>query len=275
MKPNVRRLSFNFQIIQSILHITDPIIILVSFQSFINIAGVILFYFFLGSYGNFLENRFKESKQSATKYLSSALEELPNLALDMMEKEVELFINKVFELNIESFQISTTHIDNYNTLKQAEGEILGFYSRFMQQRNIEKYTPRLNQLIETIRNAMYSAKGIKDIFSDLKELSNSIDEIKFSQYQQLNHDLTDFYTELKDIITNTNKVDNKQKINQLSLNLKDHFERRISNFYLHAGKKELLEKDISTLFNVNREIYSSNKAIILAVTDFDDSSKKQ
>ncbi len=261
--------------IQRILHIQDPIIILVSFQSFINIAGVILFYFFLGNFGNFLERRFKESNQLSSTYLSSAHKETPNLYLDMMEREVELFINKVFDLNIESFRISVTHIENYNKLKQAEGEILLFYSKFMQQKNIEKYTARINQLMEIIRNAMYSAKSIKDIFEDLKELSSSINEIKFNQYQQLNQDTTVFYAELKQIITNPNKADNQQKIDQLSSKLKYQFDKKMSDFYLHAEKNGLFEKDISTIFNITQEIFSSGKAILLAVTDFNDPTKKR
>ncbi|TAH11967.1 MAG: Na/Pi cotransporter family protein [Sphingobacteriia bacterium] len=261
--------------IQQILHIHDPIIILVSFQSFINITGVVLFYFFLGNYGNFLERQFKDSNQLSTKYLSSPNKETPSLSLEMMEREVELFINKVFELNIESFQISLTHIENYNRLKQAEGEILLFYSKLMQQKNIEKYIARINLLMEIIRNAMYSAKSIKDIFEDLRELSSSINEIKFSQYQQLTKDTAEFYTELKNITASTNKEDTIQKIAQLSSKLKNQFDKKMSDFYLHSNKNGLFEKDISTLFNVNREIYSSHKAIILAVADYNKPSKEQ
>lgn len=36
----------------------------------------------------------------------------------------------------------------------------------------------------------------------------------------------------------------------------------------NAGKEILKDVDISTLFNVNRELYSSGKAIIFSVKDY-------
>jgi phosphate:Na+ symporter len=254
--------------IQKILGIDDPIFLLVSFQSFINIGGVILFYFFLGKFGKFLEGRFNESNKSATVFLPLANAEFTNISLDLMEKEVALFINRVLDLNKDSFEISASHLDNYNKLKQAEGEIFRFYAKMMQQKNTEKNTQRLNDLMEILRNAMYAAKSMKDIFTDLHELSNSINNLKFSQYQQSQKELIHFYAELKNILSNTNNLSNKDLINALLLQLNQQFEQRIGELYMHAGKKDLPEKDISTLLNVTREMYSSGKAMILAVAHF-------
>jgi hypothetical protein len=46
------------------------------------------------------------------------------------------------------------------------------------------------------------------------------------------------------------------------------FENKLIAFYNHAGLQKLDVKDIATLFNINREIFSSSKAIILATKDF-------
>jgi phosphate:Na+ symporter len=266
---------FLSQIIQFIHHflgIYDPIILLVAFQTFINIGGVIAFYFFIGKFGNFLEKLFKGSNQKATSYLPLAGNELPIFSIELLEKEVLLFINNVINLNQEAFEISASHPDNYNKIKQAEGEVFKYYSLVIKQNNIDKHLPRINQLMEIIRNAMYAAKGIKDIIPDLQELKNSIIEIKFNQYEKIKKDINDFYETLKLILQNQDV--NSNEINQVFLQIKHQFDQTINEFYHHSAKKEIIEKDISTLFNVNREIYASAKAITLAVANLKDNNKQ-
>jgi Na+/phosphate symporter len=79
------------------------LILLVAFQSFINIAGAILFYFFLNQLGNFLERSFVKSEKYATIYLQNASPELPDAAIEVFEKEVKTFIQRVLFINEEIF----------------------------------------------------------------------------------------------------------------------------------------------------------------------------
>ena len=50
--------------------------------------------------------------------------------------------------------------------------------------------------------------------------------------------------------------------------IKITFEDRVISFYKDGGKEILKELDISTLFNVNCELYSSCKAIIYSLKDY-------
>ena len=117
-------------------------------------------------------------------------------------------------------------------------------------------------------HAMYSAKGMKDIYPDKTEFSNSINELKYEMYHQFQAELSEFYKELYWSFTNKDDSIGLDTINSLLDKNKSDFDKRINHFYFHAGQNALKEKDISTLFNLNRELYSSCKAIVLAVKDY-------
>ena len=277
------------QLLNQLFGLQDPIIVLVSFQTLINIIGVIAFYFFLNKYSRFLENRFKDTRQPVTEFLPLASPELTESAIEMLEKEIGLFISRTIKLNLQAFQIdlkyiptivdhahphkngkpgALSHHEQYNRMKEAEGEIVAFYAKLLEHNLNKQQLSRVNKLIEAAKNAMYAAKGMKDIYANRLEFSSSVNDLKFGVYQEICDELITFYTEL---VLAFNMADTSSCIKQLSTlqeKNKTVFEQRSRHYYSHAGKDHLNEKDISTLFNVNRELYSSGKAIILSVKDF-------
>jgi phosphate:Na+ symporter len=294
---NILTSAAGFLFIDPIIHfisgtilITDPILILVAFQTFINLAGVVLIYFFLNQYGNFLDHQFKEKEKNLTQFLQNASTEIPSTITDMMSKEVGLFIENVVRFNLETFHIKPDWLINsefesiylkqhkqngetlianqYQILKETEGEILAYYAKEIAQMKQSDEIIRINQLIEALRNAMYSAKGMKDIYPDKTEFSNSINELKYEMYHQFQAELSEFYKELYWSFTNKAANIGLETFNSLLEKNKSDFDNRINHFYFHAGQNALKEKDISTLFNLNRELYSSCKAIALAVKDY-------
>ncbi len=277
--------------IQIVIGIKDPIFLLVAFQTLINVVGVLTYYFFLHYFGKFLETRFKEINTSALNFLPHSVLEISTSALDMFNKEVGFFICRVININLSAFQIksiekidaqfeqlltienqtieSFSHAEKYNRLKKAAGEIHAFYAKMLEKESNPTNIASINVLIESVRNAMYSAKCIKDIYSDLVELSNSINENKYNLYLQLTKELTGFYTAL--ILIENNTKFNSQ-INNIRNQIKTDFDNKLQLFYSHASDKTFAAKDISTLFNINRELYASYKAIILALVDYKETS---
>lgn len=278
------------QLITHSFYIKDPILVLVAFQTFINLAGVLLIYFFLNKYGDFLEKQFIEQKKSVLQFLQNASVEIPSTITDMMNKEVGLYIERVIRFNLNSFHIKPNWLVNsdfeltyqilyakneaaelsnqYQLLKESEGEILAYYAKVIPQMKQSDEIIRINKLIEALRNAMYSAKGMKDIYQDKTEFSNSINEVKYEMYHQFQAELSEFYQILYASFTNKEMNNTLDSITLLLEKIKTEFDERINHFYLHAGQNLLKEKDISTLFNLNRELYSSCKAIAIAVKDY-------
>lgn len=258
--------------------ISDPILILVAFQTFINIAGVSIIYFFLNPYGDFLDKQFKEIKKTYTTYLTNASIEIPSTVTDMIKKEVEAYIYKVMAFNLASFHLKPTWIhsyqselpllDAYQILKETEGEILAFFAKTLPQLTETEEISPINQLMESLRNAMYSAKCMKDIYADKTEFSNSTNETKYEMYHELQASLNTFYLELYQSLSLDTEKNPSLNLDEFTEQTKKGFNERIEHYYFHAGQNSLKEKDISTLFNLNREIYSSCKAIALAVEQY-------
>jgi len=278
------------KLIKDVIGLDDPLLILVAFQTFINIMGVVMFYFFLDAFGSFLEKRFVDGVKNATHYLPSTSPEIVDTAIEMVEKEVGLFIYRVINLNMEAFHIKEadnatngfkknyedkgflsddlTYIEKYNLIKQSEGEIFSFYSKLAEEKIEKNKRIHLDQLISAVRGAMYSAKGIKDIMDDRKEFSNSINELKFDYYELIRAQLTVLYTELVKLSSSDVNTHSFEKLFILLEKVKTQYEDRMEDAFKEAGKDKLKELDISTLFNVNRELYASCKSIIFSMKDY-------
>ncbi len=281
-------LDFIIHIISEIFGITDSLFILVAFQSFINIVGALLFYFFLNRLGDFLEKSFEDKSQRATMYLSGYLNDAPEAALDLFEKEVDLFIqrviyfsDKIFNPHLVSgegtfnehksatlFKEESNLHEMYNFLKQAEGEMLIFYNQLLQSNISTENLNRLNVLINVVRSALYASKSLKDVIHDVNEFSNSANEIKFNSFKEFQIEMNRFNQALKDITDKSDKTEIFSDLKLLMKMVNKEYKKEILDIYDIVSKRQLSELNISTLFNLNREVYDASKLMILAVKDF-------
>ena len=281
-------LDFIIHIISEIFGITDSLFILVAFQSFINIVGALLFYFFLNRLGDFLEKSFEDKSQRATMYLSGYHNDTPEAALDLFEKEVDLFIqrviyfsDKIFNPHIVSgegtfnehkstilFKEESNLHEMYNFLKQAEGEMLIFYNQLLQSNISIENLNRLNVLINVVRSALYASKSLKDVIHDVNEFSNSANEIKFNSFKEFQIEMNRFNKALKDITDKSDKTEIFSDLKLLMKMVNKEYKKEILDIYDIVSTRQLSELNISTLFNLNREVYDASKLMILAVKDF-------
>jgi phosphate:Na+ symporter len=270
--------------------IYDPLFTLVAFQTFINIAGVIVFSLFLNAYGNFLENRFKEDTTTATLFIQNTSPVLTETAIEMLEKEVGLFLYRVMHLNLEVFHSpdqphpepinaeffkpkyqlnqALSYHERYQILKHAEGEIFLFYSKMLGEQIEQNGFKRLTMLMASVRRAMYAAKGMKDISHDKQEFSNSANDLKYNLYKNFQTQLNNFYKDIFEVFELKDPVKQYDRLELLMDVIKLDYESNMHSSYKNAGTQVLKEVDISTLFNINRELYASCEAILLGVKDF-------
>ena len=277
------------KLFNAILGLHDPIFILVAFQTLINMVGVILFYFFLDYFGKFLDKRFIDDKQSATFFIQHVNPEMLSNSMEMLEKEVGLFIYRVIHLNMEVFQIkkeplianeydiylkekgffgALTYLQKYNLIKQAEGEILLVYSKMIEEPIDSKDLKRLDQLMACVRSARYSAKGMKDIMEDRKDFSNSVNEVKFDIYKLIREQLIAFYVKVNELLSEKDQSKSKSELKELLKIIKMEYEQRIKSAYQEVGKHILKDIDISTFFNASHELYSSSESLVFSLKDY-------
>lgn len=260
---------------------------LVLLQSMMNLAGILLFYPFMEKFCLFLEGRFKDSILFSTFYIKKNNLAHSGAGMEIMEREAEAFVFRSILLNVEAFHLERTTIphskiideihfkndqfnsyaERYQDVKKAEGEIVSFYYRINEAEPDRTDVIRLERLMSCVRNAMYASKCIKDVYEDRMELRNTADEEKYNQYKIFQDNLNGFYSDILHFLTEKKHNEQFGELVKIIEKVHKEYDLRVSHIYTEAVKTGMHELDISTLLNVNRELFSSCKAIVFAVKD--------
>ena len=274
-------------LVTKVCGITDPLIGLVTFSSLINLLGVIVFLPFLTHFANFLERFFKDSDASTAVFIGQADAAEPQTALDLFGRETEYFLHDSMLFNLRQFGIdaetlfvdpvlgaihqkrrsaSQTTEEQYKFLKQLQGELQAFYLTLRGKLHDEQDS-RLNQLISAVRGSMYAVKGVKDIGSNIANLSRSSKDIKFDFFMHHKKETEDLYRHLHELLSREKKTDFKELQDVFNL-IQANYVSALNDFYNRAQHARLEDLDITMAINFNRELFTSNKAMLMAVKDF-------
>lgn len=261
--------------------ITDPVIAIVSFQTFINLFGILLFFPFLGVFGKFLEKRFTKEKDE-TLFIHKVKVSEPELSITALEKETTGFIYLVAQFNLHAFQIDNDLTaeeylhrsfrkmgitEKYEYIKHVHGEILAYYVQLQTESWQKEDIKRLNRLISSVRNGMYAAKSMKDALLDVELLRNSSNDSKFSFYRTTSNKTRLFYEKLLALLTRKNSIPLFNELAAMHKEIVYSYTQELSHFYKQHILQNLSETEISTIINYNRELYTSYKSILLSVKD--------
>ena len=274
-------------LITDVLTITDPLIILVAFSSLINLFSIIIFLPFLDYFVLLLEKLIKDTDSSITAFIGQASSNDPETALDLFQKETAYFIYNCMLFNLALFKIDTTLFqdnsnfinsnqkqkfftksseEKYEFLKKLQGEIQVSYIDIRSKLQGEK-SAKINRLISSVRSAMYSVKSIKDIGTNIYNLQNSSKDIKFDFFLQHKKEIEKLYTELNVFLKDNHTV-SYEALKKLFTNIEFNYTTALNNLYNNAQKTPINNLDITTAINFNRELFTSNKALLMSVKDF-------
>lgn len=273
--------------ITSVINVKDPLIGLVIFSSLINLFAVILFLFILNFFTSFLELFFKDSNGFITAFIKHASISEPLTALDLFRRETKYFIHNSMLFNLELFKIDTQHLneetefknnnlkikfnlktpeEKYDFMKQHQGEIHAFYLKFRVILQTEEFS-EINQLISAVRSAMHAVKSMKDIESNISNLSNSSKNIKYNFFIHNKKETEALYLAFNAFLTEE-KPANFENLQELFKIIELHYATALNNFYSEAQQAAIEDIDITTIINFNRELFTSNKAMLMAIKDY-------
>lgn len=273
--------------ITDILHIRNILIALVTFSTVINLLAVAIFLPLLDSFTRFLERFFKDSDGSTTAFIGHASFAEPVTALDLFKRETKYFIHNSMIFNLELFKIDThqfrdypefksineqnrfhlkTKEEKYDFLKQLQGELQGFYLKLRPKLRTEQHA-EINQLISAVRSSMHSVKSVKDIGSNIADLRHSSKDIKYNFFIHHKKETETLYLQLNAfmILEKRATFENLQAIFD---SIQNNYTSALNNFYTEAQNAPIEDLDITTVINFNRELFTSNKAMLMAVKDF-------
>jgi len=274
--------------VTDVLHITDPLFALVAFHSLFNLIGIAIFLPLIAPLSRWLSRRFQSSRFSPLRHINLESGAVPEVAVENASRETARLIDQVAALNQASFRLtpdlsfyaSTSDRDgvevfrqnadldrSYADVKQLEGAILEFALALQREPLEPGESARLGQIIPAIRNAVHSAKSIKDVRHNLAGFRDSANDRYNAYTRYFQESVRVFYA----VVAGLAQADLEPLRFEALVNLKTTSEGLHENLhkriYDEATRGKLSQIEISTLLNVNREMYVSNQGLISSLAD--------
>ncbi|MCC7405366.1 MAG: Na/Pi cotransporter family protein [Bdellovibrionales bacterium] len=264
----------------------NPLYRLVAFHSSFNLIGILVFIPLLGTFESFLMRLFTKNHAHACHFIHQVNSEVPEAALAAAKRELTQLSQEVFRFNsallglapstkntpsplgiLNLILASEDLAGEYDHLKKAEGELITYLTTIQQQKMDPESSTELQQLILALRNAVQSAKAVKDIQHNLKEFEQSISE----DVETLQKELRQDYSPLQDGIERLWSIDDEQaRFEQLAglIESNEAANKKVASWvYQRAGQKSTFAETAATFLNVNREIFLSNRYLLQALKD--------
>lgn len=271
------------QLVYFIIHflrIEEPLMELVFLNTIINLIGIVLFFPFIPVLARFMNKRFRKSEPSGKSlYIKNVDPEVSDVALKALDDEIsrvyslteefilDCLLVKNDELNKTSgfkkiFRAEKNLLVIYNHLKSIEDEITYYYTQIQKFNLTESEADLTASYMIRLRSMIIAAKNIKDVIPNIKEMSQSEDNLAL----EILNRLQDF------ALQNLNKLNQlgKQKINQkIIAELQSEYEKfynsTIDFLYKSIANKTLKGISVSSITNAIKKTVSSLEDLTTSV----------
>lgn len=277
-------------LIIDIMEVRDPLIGLAVFQTGMNVMSIFIFFPLLKPYSTFLEKTFHKEPAIASLFITPHTPVLPDGAVELLQKETGYFLHACVSFNAHNFQLRDAEIPmmlefahilherrteqqtlvmRYAMLKEQYGEIQSYYIRVKAQDLEPEDAIAVDQMIASVRSAMYASKCIKDLFGDLHEWQNSADEHQYTFLKHMRADVQHFYHQLK--LNAWQKAD-PDTISDALIDLLKHaqenYQHNMDDIYASLSQHQISDVELATRMNFNRELFTSAKSVIMSCRNF-------
>jgi len=268
--------------VTKVLHISDPLIGLVMFQTVVNFGIILLLLPLMKWFADFLEKRFSRDATDGS-LLTRDLLAMPEPAIDLLRQEAEnllrhamgyvhLALDTERRNSDEGFSamlrnlVKTSGKSNeaYERLKQTEGQLLEFYVRLEEQELNQKTRAQLSQYLGAVRQAVHAAKEVKDVRHNIKEFNDSANDRLHEWKRRLQDEWIEFDSEFARL---QEEPDDERMLQLLGETMKKAYEeqqRNHSEVLKALSEKEINELEASTVMNVLRDMLSAKRALLRA-----------
>ncbi|OEK01000.1 hypothetical protein BFP97_05510 [Roseivirga sp. 4D4] len=271
--------------VTDVLNVKDELFGLVVFHSSFNILGIIIFFPFLDRFAKFLISKYSSKDDKVGILVHEATVEVPEAALEALHLETRHLISLVLRLYGMAFLQETSVGDNaaknggllrsgnrfkdqYHKIKRLQGEMINFYGDLQKQSLTEEESSKLSMIIATTSNALYAAKDIKDIEKDLVSFRKSSRSSLERIYSFLNDYSSDMIQRFIGMLDSDDDEVYFEELGKLMVDIQKEYDDLLNMVYDRPNRRHLREEEIATVLNVNRQLFSSNRAIILSLKDY-------
>ena len=266
------------KLITEALSIKDPLTALAFFQTFINIIAIILFVPLLSLSEKFLMRRFVDDRL-ATKYIGKVPVPDTELAIAALENETLHFLETVLQFaanvldygkelplkDLSPFFLSQNLAEQYYFIKQLNGDIYKYYIAVQQAQTSAAQVEKLDRLMSSVREGIFAAKSLHDVERDVIQLRKSANETKYESYLQSRESASTLLMQFSRIIQAGSKGNKMRPLTNIYQVIWINY---CQTFNYHAEKiAGLSEIELSTIINLNRELYNAFHSIVLSIKD--------
>jgi phosphate:Na+ symporter len=245
-----------------LLGLEDPLYSLVAFHSFFNFVGIILFVPILKPFANWLSGRFQTDQAHLATIIHDVPAEVPGIALAALKKEVTQLLLRSLKANQEPLH---DHVDEreatYQELKTIEGEIVSFNKSLQRCTLSETEIDMLTSLNYAVRLSIFSFKSLNDIQHDIQPLYLAHkDEPEMKLTEDMFQQLIKTSTALEQLLLEPGPPGQDKlakEFETLKVDLKVTWINNQQALYRTDIDKKLTYVQISSLLNLNREIYNA------------------
>lgn len=275
-------------LITGVIGISDPLFALVAFHSLFNLIGIMIFLPMIPLLSRWLNDRFREEETPLLRHIKAGDTAVAEAALENIRRETWRLIDQAAALNQATFDLPPDHtfydsgedrkdvdvfsadIDydqSYADVKQLEGEILR-HALALQSVPLEAdESERLSQIIPSIRNAVHAAKSMKDVYEDLELFRGSVNDRFNAYFGQFREAAREFYESIDTLQTSDLPAVRFESLVEMKGRSESIHSRMHRRIYDEVSRGELSEVEISTLLNVNRELFVANHSLISSLAD--------
>lgn len=278
---------FLMYLIQKIIHLeNDPVTGIALFHTLFNLMGVIIFLPLIGFFTNLIVRIIKEKKATLTHYLHTLKPDVTEAGIEALKNEIRHLIVEVIRYHLRLLKLNrkepflsflkkeepaiTKELpaeEQYQNIKLLEAEIYTFASGLQMHELRDEEARELNKLLHATRNAVASAKILKDVQHNLQEVEASDNAeieklmVHFKDKWAIIHQ--EFIRVLEEKETSTNI----SMIHGLTLKNKEDdiaFTQLITSV---IASRKINQADIPTQITLNRAFNMSVRQMIHALRD--------
>ncbi len=269
--------------------IEDPLYSLVAFHSLFNFLGLALFMPLTGQFASQLQRWIPARNDREASYLTEVGDSVNEAALDAIERETSMLIARVCRLLALAFapplptpsgmspvpyqrgieaQRNRSFGELYAATKKLEGELMEFTIRLQAGPMDTSDSERLSQLLNAAREAMHSAKAIKDIRHNLIAFAQPGDAVAKRYSTAFRESMHNFLSGLWQLRqTDDHDISFDDLAEMLAAARRSHDELH-DTIYTDMRQTQLAQTQVSSLLNVNRELLNTHRSLLLALGDY-------
>jgi phosphate:Na+ symporter len=122
-----------------------------------------------------------------------------------------------------------------------------------------------NRIIESVRSCIHAAKCIKDTHQDALDLKHSSHDIKYHFYSDLKQEMKAIYEKINHVLALADQKQVASELLELLHLIQDSYKKNLTHIYSADAIRTISHLEIATLININRELFTSHKAMVMCM----------